>query len=272
MKLKVSSFYVPVFLLGLFLLGIGSLVLWKPFQSSGELIKQAEGAYYQGEIANTIEQRTNAFNQALFLYRQLEAEHNPSYGNGRLYFDIANSYFQVQAYPMAILYYYRALKLMPHNESVVDHLNQALKELSLPPTSPSSIFEKVFFFHNYLSLPRRLQIFYGYNLFFLILLSVYVWWRPRFLVTSILIGAACWMTLLFSLGYERYISPIEGVLIESTLLYRDASSQQGVASDQPVWSGSKLKILEVLYDGYWLKVITPSGDLGYVPSNAIRLI
>lgn len=236
-----------------------------------ETIQEAYASYQSGEKASTISQRKEAFNHALALYTQL-AESNPTYGDGKLYYNIANTYFQLGEYPWAIFYYYRALSLRPTDEKVKHNLNVSLKKLNLSQASEPTAFQNLIFFHTYFSLPERLQLFFILGLIVLACASVYIWQRQKWLAYALLGLALCWLAILLSVGYTRYFSPIEGVVVNSTALYKDAGEQYAKASDQPILGGVKVRVLDILPEGKWLKIYTPSGEVGYVPFTVIRVI
>lgn len=236
-----------------------------------DTIQEAYASYSTGETSDTISQRKEAFNRALALYTQL-AEHSPKYGDGKLYYNIANTYFQLEEYPWAILYYYRALALRPTDEKVKHNLAMGLKKLEIVEPLGPSTFQSLFFWHNNLSLPERLQLLFLLGILLLGCASIYIWWRQSWLIYVILVLLVCWVAILFSVAYTRYFSPIEGVLIHTTALYRDAGEQYAKVTDQPVLQGMKVRVLDVLHEGRWLKIYTPSGEIGYVPYTTIRIV
>ncbi|MGA8165062.1 MAG: hypothetical protein WB791_08585 [Waddliaceae bacterium] len=235
-------------------------------------LKEAYREYVKGEKAGTAGERRAAFNRALSLYTDLEREPPPAFGNGKLYYNIANSYFQLGQYPWAVYYYYRALALMPRNDKVVHNLSVALNKLDLRAGEEQLIFSRIFPFHHYLSLPERLQVFFGLGLLTLVLGSLYLWSRRSWLRKTAILTAVLTGVMLLSLGYSHYIAPIEGVIIRSTALYRDAGEQYAKVRDAPILSGSRVEVLDVLREGRWLKVMTEKGDLGYIPHDSIRIL
>ena len=78
--------------------------------------------------------------------------------------------------------------------------------------------------------------------------------------------------MLLSLCYTRYLAPIQAVIIRGSTLSRDAGEQYAKVSNQPISSGSTVMVLDVVHDGQWLKILSPSGELGYVPYTVIRII
>lgn len=235
--------------------------------------EEAFDSYTKGEKAKTIAERKDAFNKALALYLDLEKEGNSEFSNGKLYFNIGNTYFQLSEYAMAILYYERALALMPNSEKVRHNLAIARDKLGIVEKSTPSILQKIFFFHSDFSLPLRLQIFFWLSVIGYGLWSAYLWAenKPWIKRGMIIIGILC-SVFLISLGYSRYISPMEGVIVKATNLYRDAGTQYATVLSTPITSGNKVEILNIQAEGKWLKVLTSDGNIGFVPSEAIRVI
>lgn len=233
--------------------------------------EQADSAYRQGEKAQTLSERQKSFNQALNLYLQAEEQYQPKYGNGKLYLNIGNTFFQLEEYPQAILYYYRAQTLLPRNRQVDHNLNLALSKQGVSESSPSTgMWSYLFFFHNFISLPERLQLFGILTLLLLFGISFYVWKRQYKKWIYILV--AIWLLILFSIAYSRFFAPIEGVITHTTLLYRDAGREYAPVSEKPIRAGIKVKILNVLDKGEWLKVVTNTGEVGYLPYENLTII
>lgn len=254
-------------------------VTWMAFSSGmiyaempRDMLVEAYTSYIAGEKADTIASRKEHFNQALNAYTKLDSIYNPAYGNGKLYFNIANSFFQVEEYPWAVLYYNRALKLMPREDKVRKNLEITLEKLSITNSTADSSGKIFDFFQGYFSLPERLQGFFDFSIILLALLAAHIMRPHKYIKRMIYLVGFCWLFLLISVGYTRYLAPIEGVLVRSTTLNRDAGEQFAKVSDQPTLAGNKVQVLEVLQDGQWLKILTPTGELGYVPNSAIRII
>ena len=78
--------------------------------------------------------------------------------------------------------------------------------------------------------------------------------------------------VILSLGYTRYLSPLEGVLIQASDLYRDAGTQYAKVGKEPLPAGSTVEMLGSHPNGKWFKVLATTGAIGYVPQNAIRVV
>lgn len=236
-----------------------------------DMLHEAYTNYTEGEKTETISQRKKKFNNALALYTQL-ADNSPKYDDGKLYYNIANTYFQLEEYPWAILYYYRALALRPTDEKVKQNLVIGLKKLDIAPPTEGSLLQSLFFWHNHYSLPERLQALSILGILLLGAISAYIWRSEHWLIYLIAALLVCWTAFLLSVGYTRYFSPIEGVLIHSTALYKDAGEQYAKVDAQPILKGVKVRVLEILHQGKWLKIYTSSGEIGYLPYTTIRII
>lgn len=266
---------LPAYIFWLFVLGgvvNYYITTTKVTREAKAQLKEAYAHYVKGEKATTIGERRDAFNQALSLYTDLETKCDTKFGTGKLYYNIANSYFQLGEYSWATLYYYRAIGLRPRNEKIEQNLDVTLNKLGVVKKKDVSVFKKIFFFHHYLSPPERLQLFFVFAIVGVLSSSFYIWigqgWQKRVGVVATILSLA----ILLSLGYSHYLTPIEGVIVRSTALYRDAGEHYAKVIEEPVLSGNKVEVLDVLQGGRWLKVMTPEGNLGYIPQEAIRVI
>lgn len=261
---ELNPFYIIGGIICVFLL---SLLYFLVQNLPEEQLQKAFDSYVSGENAVTVVQRQENFNRALSIYTDLEKSYAPDYGNGKLYYNIANAYFQLENYPQALLYYYRALKLAPNDSKMQQNLATALQQLKLPKAEP----EFSYITWN-IALPKRLQLFFASALLLLFFLSAYLWLELAWLKNLAILCGVGALLLLLSVGYSRYLSPIEAVMMRSTAMYRDAGTQYAKVSEEPVLSGSKVVVLDVLQEGRWLKIKTPDGKFGYVQQEAIRLI
>lgn len=237
-------------------------------------LEQAEASYFAGEQATTIADRTQDFQHALQLYLGIERDHKKelAYGDGQLYYNIGNSYFQLGELPWAILYYYRTLEFSPRDHRARQNLEIARTKLGLTPPPPPSWFARTLGLQTLLSLPEKLQTFFHLGVALLMLLSAYLWMQSRWIKRAIYLFSAALLFVLLSIGYTLYFSSLEGVLVEPSVLYRDAGTQYAVVSNQPILAGEKVYILDVRQEGQWLKVLTDQDVIGFLPYKAVRLI
>lgn len=235
---------------------------------------QADASYIAGENATSVAERTEAFNKALTLYLELEEKNKDAlaFGNGSLYYNIGNTYFQLGEYPWAILYYYRALQLEPRDIKTLRNLQITQSKLTLTPPEPPSWISRFIGLQTYLSLPEKLQGVFHLGVALLMLASAYLWRPFRWLKHAMIIVMLPLLFLLGSIGYTQYFAPIEGVLVQPSVLYRDAGKQYAVVSNQPLLAGEKVFVVEERQNGAWLKILTDDGTVGFLPYDPIRLI
>ena len=255
---------------------VAIVLLWQFWKgdtaASKALLQTADRAYFAGEKAEGINERKEKFNTALQNYLQLEKTFHPREGNGRLDFNTANALFQLEQYPLSIYYYYRAKGLRPRDVRVQHNLEVALQKAKVATKPETSVFQQIFAWHFWLSQPERLQLFSILTFLLFALLSVQ-FWKPHPTVKSVLIFTAiAWACVMGSLLYSRFVEPIEGVLVRATSLYRDAGLQFAKVQENPILGGSKVEVLDTVKNGEWVWIKTPEGTLGYVPSEAIRVI
>lgn len=84
---------------------LSALFVSKFYNAEKKELTDADSSYIEGEKATTLAKRQEKFNQALSLYMNLEEEYAPTHGDGKLYYNIGNTYFQLQEYPRALLYH-----------------------------------------------------------------------------------------------------------------------------------------------------------------------
>lgn len=242
------------------------------FKAAGSQIELADQNYLQGERATTVAERKASFNKALDIYLKIDEKYDPQYGNGKLYYNIANTYFQLQEYPLAVLYYYKALRLSPDTSKIEHNLDVALAKLDLKPPREKSTLQNLFFFYFHYSLPTRLQIFFFLALFAFIAFSLNLW-RPSIRFKAAGIGfsiLASVMLLGFAFGYLFENS--QGVVVKSTFLHKGAGEYFSKVVEEPLRAGNKVVIFHSEDEGRWLKVEDSEGNMGYIPYDNLRVI
>src|ERR1700722_3100616 len=122
-------------------------------------IQGIENDYSAGEKATTPVKRKEAFNRSLESLLTLEQKYQPTNGNGILYLNIGNNYYQLEDYPKAILYYNRAIALRPRDNGPAKLLQAAQSKIDISEKPKTSFIKKLFFLNSYFSIPEQLQLF-----------------------------------------------------------------------------------------------------------------
>lgn len=241
-------------------------------ESATHTLNEAQMSYLSAERTTSVEERKEGFNTSLESFLKLENKYEPSFGNGKLYFDIGNNFFQLEEYPQALLYYYRAEKLRPTDEKIKTHIELAQKKLNLKTAPKSAAFDWLFSFHNHYSLPERLQKLSLFMILTFISLSLSLWLNNRVFYTSTIALAVLSGLLFLSVSYTHFFSPQEGVIIKSNPIYRDAGTHYAKVTPEPLAAGLKVKMQDSTLGGKWIKIETNDETVGYLPQEALRPI
>jgi tetratricopeptide (TPR) repeat protein len=250
---------------------LGTLYFFYNSASDSELTEAYQN-YLQGEKSQTVNERKETFNNALKNYLEIEKKYDSEYSSGKLYYNIGDTYYQLEEYPLAAYYFYRAQALRPNDAMVRRNLETTLKKLDLTLKESKSPFRILFFFHNNFSLPTRLQFFSLLLIATFAMISANIWRPSNKLKAALYVFEALLVIMCLSLLFTRYLTTPEGVVVHSTPLYRDAGRQFAQVTPKPVSAGEKVEVLDVLNEGLWIKIKTPEGDLGYIPSDKIKVI
>jgi tetratricopeptide (TPR) repeat protein len=239
-------------------------------ESSAKQLEAAKESYQSGIQAKNWQERLASLNQALTDYSQIEENFGPSF---ELNHTLGDLFFELTEFPFAILYYEKALYEQPNDQTLKSNLHLARKKLGLETSSerPPS-YLSIMLLDSFLSQTRRLQIFFFTTLLTLLLMSLYIW-KPHSLL-KISCAAASLFAFLILISYllAFYFSPIEGIIISATGLYREPKQQAAQLTRQPILAGLKVRVIDTAENGFWLKIIDEEGQLGYVPSTALRII
>lgn len=223
---------------------------------------------------NTREQnvRKEKFNAALKALLELEEQYQPSMGNGKLYSNIGAIFFQLQEYPMSLLYYYRAKALRPRDEKLAANLAISQQKAHLQVKAETTPQQRLFFFHYDFSIPERLQLFAIFFIGALLTATGSIWLHRAWMEKVSLLLLLFSMLFVISLGWSYCFSSTEGVLLNSEPLFRGPGRQYAKVSEEPEIAGSKVEVLETNQEGNWVKVQTATGTIGYIYGEGIQLI
>jgi tetratricopeptide (TPR) repeat protein len=233
--------------------------------NSEKILQEAQTNYQQGEKATTYEERKIAFNHALSLYHTLEQ----GYPSPDIDQALADTYFQLGEYAWAILYYQRALKYNTHNALLISHLEQAQKKLGL--SKDRSPYQDKWTEPFYI-LSQQTQLLFWVIFLTFVTLSCLIWLSFPW-IRKLAIGSATLLGLLLAnFLFFYYFTPLEGILVKTTGLYRAPDRNQPQLTNEPLLAGSKVQVLQITPDGNWLKIENAQGIIGYLPTLNLRLI
>lgn len=231
-------------------------------------LQEANASYQQGVTATTFEGRKQAFNRALYMYSLLEEELGsrvPALNQA-----LADTYFQLGEFAWAILYYQRALKSNPHDETLISQLKEAQQKLGLPSNAISADQNPIIRF--LFKLSRRFDLLLSILLLTFLTCSLAIWvpsaWGRLLAASSVVLLSL----LLGNLLFFYYFTPLEGILVTSTGFYRAPDWNQPQLTNRPLLAGSKIKVLQTTSEGNWSKIEDSTNLMGYIPTTSLRLI
>jgi hypothetical protein len=229
-------------------------------------IEKAFKKYSEAERGTTPDARKKAFNEALTYYLQAEPDH-PS---GPLCLNIANTYFQLGEYGFAILYYYKAQAEMPRDSQVQANLRMALQKAGIDVQEPSFVEKYLLFFHTRLS--HNEKAWGALILFFIAfaIISVHIWLPQEYLKKFAIFCTAIGAIIFTSLVWVDYFSSPQVVMVHPTELRRDAGEQYATVPCSSCVPGVKLTVIGVDQQGNWMKVMLPTGEVGYIAKEYVR--
>lgn len=234
-------------------------------------LNEGRQAFKNGLKEGFLQDRTINFNKALTIFKNLENSclYSPS---SQLEGAIGDSYLQLEEYPLAILYYYRALQKEPNNPLLQNHLKEAQKNLGLPKEFKPSKIEHFFSFGNVLQISTQYKLFFYLFLITIFLISIFIWYPLKKISFLVYLTGLCASFLFINLMLFHYLVPINGIIIESAGLYRTASLSGSQLDYTPLLKGSKVNIIKSEKEGTWLKIYDPNGVVGYVLASKVRII
>lgn len=226
-------------------------------------LKDAQATYQRAVEASTFSEREEGLNKALSLFHSLYLDnHHSSYLNEVL----GDLYLQLNDYPWAILHYERSLQQGGGGINILTRLKEAKERVGISELK----LEEEIMTHRLFSLSRHPPLLFGALCLAFISLSCAIWFPLPVIrkgaFALLLIFIALWGSSLF----YYYFSPVEGILVQSTGLYREPNIDQIQKVEKPLLAGTKVEILKVSTDGQWLKIRGEA--VGYIPIQALQPI
>jgi tetratricopeptide (TPR) repeat protein len=232
-------------------------------------LDEAYSQFLSTEKASTPAERALFLNRALATYQKVDYNKLSAKSQGWYWYNLGNLYFELGEYPLAVLFYERSLNLLPREEIIKNNLTLAQQKLNPPPSINHSFISSLI---KKLAVWEYMQWFGIFTILTFIMISLYIWINRRiFVIGSIVVLS---LTFLFIIGaiFRHYGTPVQGIIIHPTLLYRGPSQNYLPADPDPILSGSKVDILEIKGSGLWFKVQTEDNEIGYIRSRDIGTI
>ncbi len=195
--------------------------------------------------------------------------------NGRLYYDLGNTYLQLGRLGSAMVNYRRAEKLIPGDEQLKTNLQYArnLRRNQIATTGSQSLLRTLFFWHFRVPLPTRFLCALVLYVLFWFALLVRPFVRQTGLRLLAVVLAVGWLTLGASTLVEWQLQSriIAGVIVADEVVVRKGNSANYEPQfKQLLYEGVEFTLLESR--GPWLRIELSDGNTGWIRADQAELI
>lgn len=209
--------------------------------------------------------------RAATLYESLIADGN--YSNGKIYYNLGNTYAQLENWPQAIASYRRAQTFLPHNRQLQANLQyaRAQRQDHFPAPEENSVLQTLFFWHYDFSFHTRLWTAVLLSVAFWAAALLLLWFRPAWLkavAALLLLGTLTFGTSsLISIYNLRRAHP--AVIVakgqEGINARKGDGNSYAAAFDAPLHAGTEVSILRTRGD--WCEIALPNHETGWLEAD-----
>ena len=197
------------------------------------------------------------------------------YENGQIYYNLGNTYAQLDDIPHAILNYRRAQYFLPHNRQLQANLQYVRSKRQDPFEEPeaSGVLETLCFWHYDLTFHFRLWAAILLNTSFWAAALALLWRRPTWLKATaivLLLGTLAFGGSVLTSAYSfRHAHPAVIMVPEAQPRIGDGNSY-APAFDTPIHAGTEVTILR--RRGDWLEIELPNHFTGWLPATDLETL
>jgi len=215
-----------------------------------------------------------SFTESVDLYKKVIALGNES---PDLYYNLGNSYFKLNDYSNAILWYERAKRLDPGNEDIEFNLKVTNNKIADQIEPLPELFYKRWFRSLVNLFPSDTWARMGIILFILALASGSLYLLSRVLILrkfGFWVGAFILLfsiiTILFSWNsYTTVKNANEAIIFTPTITIKSSPDEKSVDLFV-LHEGTKVQIKDQI--GSWYEIRIANGSVGWIPANTLEKI
>ncbi len=195
--------------------------------------------------------------------------------NGKLYYNIGNTYFEMNDLGRAILNYRRAEALIPNDPNLRQNLTYARSKCldKIPVKQETKVLRTLFFWHYDFSTKTRIIILGVFFPAFWILATIRLFRKSSSLNGLMLTSACLAVIMIVSLAIDSWnrSKNISGVIIASEVTARKGDSETYQPSfNEPLHSGTEFDLRE--NRGNWFLIELADGRSCWVPAKSVGLL
>lgn len=192
--------------------------------------------------------------------------------NGKLYYNLGNTYFRLHDMGRAIVNYRRALNFMPNDDNLRQNLRfvESRQLDRIEPKQETMIVKTLLFWHYDISAWFRLILLAAANAAFWGLLAVAVYRRRMFMLPTT-VAFALTVMMAGSLLYDHFRPQASGVIVvEEAVARKGDGSGYSPSFNEPLHAGLTFSLVEKR--GEWLYIELGDGRRCWVPSDSAEII
>jgi tetratricopeptide (TPR) repeat protein len=234
-----------------------------------QLLDEASRFFQQATQLEDQTQSAELYNKALIRFEKLVQD---GVVNGKLYYNLGNTYFQLHDLGRAIVNYRRALAYLPEDDNLRQNLRYAESQQPdrIEPKQEAMIAKTLLFWHYDLSARFRLILLAFANAAFWCVLAMKLY-RRQGLWWPLAVTMAFSLMMGGSLLYERLGHHPGGVLISPETMARKGDGQAYSPSfNEPLHAGLLFSLVEKR--GEWLYIELVDGRRCWVPADSAEMI
>ena len=214
------------------------------------------------------------YEEALQGYQQVV---DAGYASPELYYNLGNTWFKMDQFPRAILWYERARRLDPANEDITYNLNVANSRIA-DKIDPLPVLFYTRWYRGIVGLfPLKAWAIMTVISFSLMLTGVLVYFvsrRVSFRKTgfwgAMVFLAFAILTFLFSQSaWQTQMNRHEAIIFDPTVTVKSSPDESSVDLFV-IHEGTKVELLDQI--GEWEEIRIANGSVGWIPSEAMKEI
>lgn len=192
--------------------------------------------------------------------------------NGRLYYNLGNAHLKNGELGQAILWYERALKMMPDDPDLLFNLKYARSLTKDVPEESISPLVRIFFFWNYQFSQHTIKgAAIACNLLFWLLIGAWRMIHRRGLFRAAVITAVPAVVLLLTTSYNYYHNAQQQ---QAVILPKQTAIRSGLEETSTqlfvLHAGAKVDVIKQLKDFYQIRY--SADKIGWVRQEAVGVI
>lgn len=234
-----------------------------------QLLNEASRFFQQATAQREQTKSADLYRKAVLRFEKLIED---GVVNGKLYYNLGNTYFQLHDLGRAILNYRRALVYLPDDDNLRQNLRSAesLQPDRIEPKQEALIAKTLLFWHYDFSVRIRLILLAVANAAFWGLLALKLY-RRQGLWAPLAMTLALSLMMAGSLSHGRLVAPKAGVLVSPETVARKGDGQAySVSFSAPLHAGIVFSLVEKR--GEWLYIELVDGRRCWVPAANAEMI